>query len=428
MNKINVCVFPAQSESAVEINNALANCEGIEVFGVTSVRGHNEYNFKNYYYDMVDIDDERFCENFEKFIIDNHIDIVFPTNDSTVVFFAQNKNKFSAKIVNCDEKSALICNDKFETYNLFIDCAFCPQIYKSFSNFPCFIKPKNGEGSRGIKLINTVDDIPNNINIIEYIIMEYLPGKEITVDCLTDCKGELRIILPRTRDKIFSGMSVYGTTFIATEEIKSIAEKINERLKFKGLWYFQIKQDIHGNYKLLEISMRCAGTMCQSRARGFNLPLLSVYTTLNQNIEVIDNGYNVTIDRTLFARYKTNISYNTVYVDYDGTIIVKGKVCLSIIRFLFQCKNEGKQIVLITRHNEDHENNVIDDMTSYGISSSLFDDIICLSFDEEKYTVIRNLNSIFIDNSFIERKKVFINKKIPVFSVDGIDLLQDWRI
>lgn len=428
MKKIKVCVFPAQSESAVEINNALSNCEGIEVFGATSIRGHNEFNFCNYNYSLPSMEEPSFIEKFERYLNENQIDVVFPANDGAVEFFAKNKEAFSATIVNSDYRTATICNDKKLTYELFSDCDFCPKIFDSIQTYPCFIKPPAGEGAIGAKLLESEKDLPSDFSKENYVILEYLPGKEITVDCITDCEGNLIRVLPRTREKVFSGMSVFGRTIEATQEVLNIATKINERLTLRGLWFFQIKQDTNKNYKLLEVSMRCAGTMCQTRGRGYNLPLLSVYTALGMPISTIDNDFEVIIDRTLFARYRTNINYSTVYIDYDGTIIVKEKVCLSIIRFLYQCKNDGKRIVLITRHNEDHDNSIQEDLESHGIAQSLFSEIICLTFEEEKSQAIKDQESIFIDNSYFERKKVRDAKGIPVFGVEGIDVLQDWRL
>lgn len=428
MKKINVCVFPAQNECAVEINNALSNCEGIEVFGVTSIRSHNEFNFKNYCYDMVEIESDEFIDAFEKFIKEHDIDIIFPTTDGTAVFFAEHKDAFSAVVTTQDLFTISLINDKKKTFEHFKDCDFCPIVYKDFSKLPCFIKPVDGEGAQGTKLIKTKDDVPNGLDSDKYVICEYLPGREITVDCVTDYKGNLSFVLPRERTRVFSGMCVKGITLDITEEINHIAKTINERLKFKGLWFFQLKEDKEGHLKLLEISARCGGTMCLSRARGFNLPLLTVYTMLNKDIGAVDNKLEVYLDRTLFARYRTNVDFKTVYVDYDGTIIVKNKVCLETIRFLYQCRNADKRIVLITRHNEDHDDSIEESMKEHGISQDLFDEIVTLSFKQEKYTVIKDKNSIFVDNSYSERLKVRESCNIPAFGVDGLDALQDWRL
>lgn len=428
MERIRVCVYPAQNECAVEINNALSNCEGIEVFGVTSIRGHNEFNFKNYCFDMPDMENNSFVSAFERFLIKNKIDIVFPTTDGTAVFFAEHQKEFSALITTPDLFSVSLINDKLKTFEFFKGFSFCPTIYASFSHFPCFVKPIDGEGAKGAKLIENENDIPSDIDLVKNVICEYLPGKEVTVDCLTDVHGKLALVLPRERTRIFSGMCVKGMTMNVTEEIREIAETINSKLHFKGLWFFQLKEDSLGKLKLLEISSRCGGTMCLSRAKGYNLPLLTVYTLLGKEVAAVNNGFDVFLDRTLFARYQIDLDYETVYVDYDGTIIVKDSVCLETIRFLYQCKNAGKKIVLITRHNEDHDDTVFESMEKHGISKHLFEKIELMSFEQEKYSVISDKKSIFIDNSYSERLKVRENCGIPVFGVDGLDALTDWRL
>ncbi len=41
--------------------------------------------------------------------------------------------------------------------------------------------------------------------------------------------------------------------------------------------------------------------------------------------------------------------------------------------------------------------------------------------------MIQDRASIFIDDSFSERKKVFEKTDIPVFDLDSIECLIDWR-
>jgi hypothetical protein len=259
------------------------------------------------------------------------------------------------------------------------------------------------------------------------VICEYLPGEELTVDCFTDRDGALQAILPRSRQRVFGGVSVRARNEPLTEEIENIAATINSRLRFLGLWYFQIKRDSGGNYKLLEISARCAGTMCLSRALGVNLPLLSVYAAMGRKTEVLKNSYNVTVDRTLISRYKTDLVYDRVYIDLDDTIVVNDKINFQTVRFLYQCANERKRVSLITRHHYDHSDSVTDILKRYKISEDLFDEIIEIEFDKPKYEAIESNGAIFIDNAYVERKAVYENLRIPVFDVDGIEVLLDWR-
>jgi hypothetical protein len=56
----------------------------------------------------------------------------------------------------------------------------------------------------------------------------------------------------------------------------------------------------------------------------------------------------------------------------------------------------------------------------------IFDEIYHLKSDEKKVSYLNNgnyKNSIFIDDSFTERKEVFQTLGIPVFSIDSISSL-----
>jgi hypothetical protein len=53
----------------------------------------------------------------------------------------------------------------------------------------------------------------------------------------------------------------------------------------------------------------------------------------------------------------------------------------------------------------------------------LFDEIIIVDINSEKYKYVVRTNSIFIDDSFIERKAINEKLGIPVFSPDMIECL-----
>lgn len=426
-NKINVLVFPAGEINSIELHDALCSCVNIKLFGASSIDRHGEYVFKNYISGVPMILDENFLEEFNKLIAKNKIDVIFPTHDTIAEFFAKNRDKIKAKIIVADEKTTEICRDKEKTFELFKDEKFCPKIYSRAELLfrqqePVFIKPKVGQGAVGAKLISEGKDFPTNLD--NFVICEYLPGEEFSVDCFTDKNGELKVVCPRSRQRIFGGVCVAGQNEVLTDEIKHIADTINSKLKFNGLWYFQIKQDKNGKFKLLEISTRVAGTMCLARAMGVNIPLLSVYNAMGYDVEILPNSYELKMDRTLISRYKMNYEYDTVYFDFDDTLIIEGQVHLAAIKFLFQCKNQGKKVVLITRHDKD----LAETFKQHAIAQNLFSEIIKIDFETEKVEFINPKGAIFIDNAHQERKKVKEKFNIPVFDVEGIEVLLDWRV
>ena len=88
------------------------------------------------------------------------------------------------------------------------------------------------------------------------------------------------------------------------------------------------------------------------------------------------------------------------------------------MRFIFDCKNKGKKISLLS----EHQGNLNEELKKQGIHS-LFDRIIHILESEKKSAYIDNSNAIYIDDSFAERKEVKESVKIPVFSLDMLPCL-----
>lgn len=256
------------------------------------------------------------------------------------------------------------------------------------------------------------------------IILEYLPNEEYTIDCFTDRNGKLKFTGMRQRKRIKSGISVNSITQETPNEIVDIAKEINSKLKFQGMWFFQVKIDSKGKYKLLEIAPRIAGTMCLYRNQGVNFALLSIYDKIGYDVKIFTNKVNVEVDRALTNRYLIDLDYDNIYIDFDDTITNKNHINPYVMMFLYQSLNNNKKIFLITKHIK----NVIDTLRQYKISPEIFDKIIQISKEDEKYKYLKETEkAIFIDDSFQERYKINVELNIPSYSVDMIESLIDWR-
>ena len=60
--------------------------------------------------------------------------------------------------------------------------------------------------------------------------------------------------------------------------------------------------------------------------------------------------------------------------------------------------------------------------------ANLFDEIIFLNNEDSKADHVDPENSIFIDDSFSERKSVFDKHKIPTFDCSMLELLIDSKV
>ena len=369
--KKRVLIFPAGAENALEIYDSLRYNVNFEIYGASGKKDFSEYKYPvpNYIEGDFYINNSNFCERFQELIEQYKIDFVIPTHDTIALFFAENKDKFTASILVAPYETAKICREKKLMFEVIADTHFAPVTYKVTDDikYPVFIKPNIGAGAVNARCVNSLSELENIENVENYVICEMLPGKELSVDCYTNRGGELIFAGARSRDRIQMGIAFRSTTVDMTEEILNIAQTLNKRMKFVGAWYFQVKQDSEGCYKLLEVSCRQAGTMNLYRHLGINFPALGLFELMGRDIGYIKLDKKCQVERCLHSSFKYEIEYENVYLDFDDTIIVDNKVCDVLIRFMYQCVNQKKKLFLITRH----EGDMTEVLNEYKISKNL---------------------------------------------------------
>lgn len=421
--KTNVLIFPAGAENALEIHASLRHSVHFKVYGGSSVEDHASFAYENYIGGMPRLSDPDFLSGLNELIRRYEIALIFPTHDTVALFMAEHRDEIDARVVTSDARTALVCREKRRTFALFQGDDFCPELFadpRVVRTYPVFVKPSVGEGGKGAQLVEDERALSAaTAGNPDLLICEWLPGEEFTVDCFTDRHGELLFAGPRSRDRVRMGISFASRTAPLTDEISSIAHRINDRLAFRGLWFFQLKRAVDGRLKLLEVSTRLAGTMSVYRQLGVNFALLSAFDALDRDVSILINELPLMVDRCLLSRYRIDYAYDTVFIDYDDTIVHEGKVNELVMRFLFQCANRGVRRVLVTRHAGDLPAH----MRAHGIAPELFNEIRHLKAGEPKSGHVSGPGAVFIDNHFPERLDVRRNCGIPVFDVDAVEAL-----
>jgi hypothetical protein len=405
----NILVYPCGSEIGLEIYRSLESVKDITIFGANTVNDHGRFIFKNYF-ELSSIDELSFDE-LNQAIEDFEIDFIFPAHDSVVLKFAENQDKINAIILTPSGATCHICRSKQLTYDYFRGKLPVPEYADSY---PIFLKPDIGQGTKGCYKVSNIEELEFYIKHDDTLMdLEYLPGKEYTVDCFTDRHGKLLYAKGRERVRINNGISV-NSKQVNDTVFKKYARIINNNLELRGVWFFQLKERESGEKVLLEVAPRVAGTMSLSRIKGANLPLLTLYDRMSIDVEIINNDLDIEVDRALTAKY-SEVDYHNVYIDLDDTIIQGGKVNPRVMQFLYQAYNERKKIYLITKNNNIHNT-----LFRFSICEELFDDIIQVETEKNIYITS---DSIFIDDSFSERKKVSDKCHVPVFDVNAIEAL-----
>ena len=429
----NVMIFSGGSYPGIEIYYALKDSVVFHPIMASSYADHSSFVTEDYMENLPFTYEDDFAEKLNKILVEREVEFIIPTHDTIAMVLMENFEKLAATVVCSPRETAELCRFKSKTYEKLEGCSFVPNLYKKgcdVEEFPLFAKPDDGQGSVGAQMVNDINELEELLDDGNKVICEYLPGDEYTIDCFTNKNGELIFVNPRKRARIQYGISARAESVENQTPFIKIAEIVNSRIKFRGYWFIQLKEDKNGNLKLLELCTRFSGTFNHSQGYGVNLPLLAVCDFSGMDVSVTKNKYRVTTDKSFVDRYILDYEYDRVYVDYDDTITSKkgNEVNPFVMAYLYQCKNEGKEIILLTRHSVSEGSILSDDMERLGLSSSLFDKIIELTWNDEKVAYIDDKKpSVFIDNSFAERRKVSEKYDIPVFDVTHVACLFDWR-
>lgn len=431
MNKYkwSVLVFPGGTEVGLEVWRSLSCCKEVCLTSVSSdTQNHAAFVFSNHY-TIKDVRCDGWFEELVEIIQREKIDFIYPTNALVIDALILKRDQIPCRLVLAPSDLVLLTRSKRRTLTFLQDIIHTPKMFESASavdSFPVFIKPDSLYGAQGAYIVESRIQLEEIVKQkTDILIQEYLTGEEYTVDCFSNSSGALQFSAPRIRGRIRMGTTMHSCILSGTEagELIAMAQKISNKLRLPGAWFFQVKRNSSGKFALLEVEARIAGTMCLNRVRGVNFPLLSLYLAAGHDIEILVNDTDYTLDRALINRYRSDLSYEVVYIDLDDTIICKGKLNLDIVRFLYQCVNKGKKLILLSKSTA---NEPVEVLRQYRLSS-LFDEVIWLTENEKKSDYIDPVGAIFIDDSFSQRKEVHSRLGIPTFDASMIEGLLDYR-
>lgn len=423
-----VAVFPAGTEIGLELHRSLQYATWFSTYGISSVEDHSRLVYREWTGEVPWMGEPDFLSRLNSVLQREQIQYLYPAHDDALLFLARHRGELSAELVACPVETVEITRSKKKTYSFFQGELFLPRVYTNIDEvdiYPIFAKPDIGQGSQGARILQSRAEYTGmSREGKDLVLCEYLPGKECTVDCFTDRKGRLLLAKMRSRNRMRNGISVNSRVEDLPQAVWDIAVAINGRLRFDGAWFFQIKQDNTGQWKLLEIAARIGGTSGLTRCMGVNLPLLTLYQAMGKQVDILENRLAMQVDRALVSRYRVDYPYQAVYVDLDDTLLSRdGGIHRIVLMFLYQAVGQGKRVILLTRHRGDLEKT----LEKHCISQGLFHQVIQIGEGEKKSDAIKEQEAILIDDSFAERTEVSRSRHIPVFDVDAVECLIDWR-
>ena len=259
--------------------------------------------------------DPSFFQEALKIIENERVNIILPTSGFDIVPYSKNKkvleNKGVIPVIS-DSEVIETCLNKEEFYYKLKDKFDLPYTTTNPSKivFPCIAKPIFGKGSKNVFICHDENELSRILSKYnDMIIQEYLPGKEYTIDVLSDLDGSALLAIPRERIEVKAGISFKGK-IILDKQIQSECLSIAEYLGIKGPSCMQMKCDREGVSKLIEVNPRMGGGTIMTTYAGANFPELLIKIVDDERIEI------PTIKEITMVRY-----YEEVILDEKGKVV-----------------------------------------------------------------------------------------------------------
>jgi carbamoyl-phosphate synthase large subunit len=212
------------------------------------------------------------------------IDVVIPTVDAELRPLSAARGRYAeagAELLLPSDRALAVTLDKLALARNCADVVRVPRT-ESFDvvdpgswAYPVIVKPRTGSGSRDVSLVTSAEALAAMARSADFIIQEWLPGQEYSIDVLADRGGHVIAAVPRVREKVDSGVSVAGRT-ILDAELEQFGAAV---VRCTGLTYIanvQCRRDRAGRPALLEVNPRAPGALPLTVASGVDMPRLAL--------------------------------------------------------------------------------------------------------------------------------------------------------
>lgn len=241
--------------------------------------------------------DDAFQDWLAENILKYNINIVIPNMDSATVALAKFKeNHKDLKNCWCVVSSFELCekmNDK-QLSEKFFNEHNIPTFENTDGVFPKILKDKLGFGGKGQFIVNNkseYDDLLKRIDKDNYVIQDYIKGRETSVDFYVSPFKSLMGYVLRDRLEVSDGEVMNCITRYPEVAEKNLIENIAKINGWEGCITLQYIKDENGNIRVVEINPRFGGGATCAIACGLDMPtfVLSEFIGVDFAVDKIKN-------------------------------------------------------------------------------------------------------------------------------------------
>ncbi len=225
--------------------------------------------------------DEDFVPALARLVAEDALDLVISTVDVELIAVSGRREELapavlaapSARTLETALDKLLLAERTAATGHVPRTEAAGPEALAVDWEFPVFAKPRQGAGSRGVRVVPdraALEALPTDEGLI---VQDLLPGEEYSVDVIAGADATVIAAVPRTRARVDSGVAIAGRT-VQDAELERIASEIAEAIGLVGVANVQLRRDRAGRAKLLEVNPRFPGALPLTISAGVDIPAL----------------------------------------------------------------------------------------------------------------------------------------------------------
>jgi len=237
------------------------------------------------------------------------VSALVPLTNKAIEFMADHRNELEVdgRRLWIPQNSVIeICHDKWKLFEFLIDEEFdTPLTFlpgKIESPFPLIAKPRRGEGSKDVFVLENSEDLAFYMKKCpQHVFQKRIDGQEFSVDTYFDQQGSPRLIVPRERLEVRGGEVMTSRVNMDAGIIDRV-KALGARLGLTGPCTIQGIQD--DKFYFTDVNLRFGSGYVHTIFAGGNVPLMMYKELTRQELGSMKLDIK---DRSVMTRYPESI-------------------------------------------------------------------------------------------------------------------------
>ena len=237
------------------------------------------------------------------------VSALVPLTNKAIEFMADHRNELEVdgRRLWIPQNSVIeICHDKWKLFEFLIDEEFdTPLTFlpgKIESPFPLIAKPRRGEGSKDVFVLENSEDLAFYMKKCpQHVFQKRIDGQEFSVDTYFDQQGSPRLIVPRERLEVRGGEVMTSRVNMDAGIIDRVTA-LGARLGLTGPCTIQGIQD--DKFYFTDVNLRFGSGYVHTIFAGGNVPLMMYKELTGQELGSMKLDIK---DRSVMTRYPESI-------------------------------------------------------------------------------------------------------------------------